>query len=114
MKQSSAVVDLGTYLAMHASGTMYLYIYVFHSQLVAALCLSAHLHLRAPPKACCLLATVQWGCTRASVCMQPSGDVQRNEGKESWGMGVNFKFPWQKKKEKEDQDKKDRAVKAKK
>ncbi|KAL3150343.1 hypothetical protein ABBQ32_000187 [Trebouxia sp. C0010 RCD-2024] len=32
------------------------------------------------------------------------GDVQRNEGKEAWGMGINFKFPWQKKKEKEDKE----------
>lgn len=34
-----------------------------------------------------------------------SGDVQRNEGKEAWGMGLNFKFPWQKKKDKETADK---------
>lgn len=37
------------------------------------------------------------------------GDVQRNEGKEAWGMGINFKFPWQKKKEKEDKEKADKA-----
>lgn len=36
-----------------------------------------------------------------------SGDVQRNEGKEAWGMGINFKFPWQKKKEKKEKDEKD-------
>ncbi len=38
-----------------------------------------------------------------------TGDVQRNEGKEAWGMGINFKFPWQKKKEKEDKEKADKA-----
>lgn len=44
-----------------------------------------------------------------------SGDVQRNEGKEAWGMGINFKFPWQKKKEKKDeQDKAAKAAKARK
>ena len=30
------------------------------------------------------------------------GDVKRNDGKEAWGMGLNFRFPWQKKKDKED------------
>ena len=29
-----------------------------------------------------------------------AGKVKRNEGKEAWGMGLNFKFPWLKKKEK--------------
>ena len=50
-------------------------------------------------------------------CTLRSGDVQRNEGKEAWGMGINFKFPWQKKKEKKEKDEKDakdRAAKARK
>ena len=34
------------------------------------------------------------------------GDVKRNDGKEAWGMGLNFRFPWQKKKDKEDAEKK--------
>lgn len=38
-----------------------------------------------------------------------AGDVQRNEGKEAWGMGLNFKFPWQKKKEKEDSERAENA-----
>lgn len=52
--------------------------------------------------------------TLTSESVDVPGDVQRNEGKEAWGMGINFKFPWQKKKEKKDaQDKADKAAKAK-
>lgn len=43
-------------------------------------------------------------CLKEVCACEPSGDVQRNEGKEAWGMGINFKFPWQKKKEKEDKE----------
>lgn len=49
-----------------------------------------------------------------NLCTLQSGDVQRNEGKEAWGMGLNFKFPWQKKKEKKEKDAKDKAAKARK
>lgn len=35
-----------------------------------------------------------------ATCVSLAGDVKRNDGKEAWGMGLNFKFPWQKKKEK--------------
>ena len=54
---------------------------------------------------------MQWDVVVSVMCGGCAGDVQRNEGKESWGMGVNFKFPWQKKKDKEDKDKADRAAK---
>lgn len=43
-------------------------------------------------------------CLKEVGACESLGDVQRNEGKEAWGMGINFKFPWQKKKEKEDKE----------